>query len=252
MKRLALVLALCVCGCEQQSPDAEPAPLPTPTPAPAPKKPKRPCWPPTEIRPVWSDQDDEVYGAKEGGTIAPDGKTEIQIDLPGKLHRENISSRGQGCCVFRSLHHASLYQNVPALHDFPEWLRSKGLPGGGYPGNVTERIKMICRERGMPEPAYVQIESRDVELLKEVLLSGRMLCCTYSKSPTRRYGGGTIAHMVNVVHGDEHWVAVLDNNYIGVDHYEWMSWDEFSRIVNPRGYWAVALLSPGPPPVPVN
>lgn len=191
----------------------------------------------------------ESYGAKVGGTTAPDG-TEIQVDLPGSLHRRNTTSRGEGCCVFTSIHHASLWQNIPAVSEMPNWLRKKGLAGGGYPGNVKERITAYCREQGVPEPRYVQIESKDVELLKAAAKTGRILCVTYSRSPTRRYGGATIAHMVNAVHFDDKNVAILDNNYPGADAYEWMTPDEFSRICNPRGYWAIVFLDSPPPPTP--
>lgn len=195
----------------------------------------------------------ETYGAKVGGTLAPDGNTEIQIDLPHQLHKHNISSRGSGCCVFRSISHAAYYQEVAVLKDFAEWVRSKGLPGGGYPGNVAERIRMICKEKGVPEPAYIQIEGKDLELLKAATRSGRMVSVTYSKSPTGRYNGGRIAHMVNLPHADDHYFAVLDNNYPGADKYEWMTPQEFATICNPGGrYWAVVLLAPPPPAPPRN
>jgi len=191
--------------------------------------------------------------AKVGGQVAPDGRTEIQIDLPGDLHRANIESKGQGCCVFTSIHHSALWQNIPELQEFPKWLQKKGLTGGGYPGNVKERITAICKERGVLEPAYLQIEnSKDIEILRLACKTGRFPAVTYSKSPTGRYGGGTIAHMVSLPHADQQYLAVLDNNYIGIDKYEWMSADEFIKVANPRGYWAVILLGPGPPIPPRN
>lgn len=188
--------------------------------------------------------------ARVGGTMAPDGKTEIHCDLPGFLHKRNISSRGQGCCVFRSGHHSALYQNVPALVDFPEWLVAKGLPGGGYPANVKERIERICKERGVPVPPYIQVTGMDLEVLKLACQTNRMPGVTYSFSPTGRYGGGRIAHMVNLVHADDQWFCVMDNNFIGVTAYEWMTPDEFRRVYAPG--WAVILLDPGPPPPPRN
>jgi hypothetical protein len=181
--------------------------------------------------------------------------TEIQVDLPESMHKRNVSSRNQGCCVFRSLHHAALWQNVPALVGFPEWLQQKGLTGGGYSGNVRERITAICKERGVPEPEYIQIEggkAEDLELLRLACATGRLVSVTYRRSPTGRYGGGNIAHMVNVPHCDQQFVAVLDNNYIGATNYEWMSPEEFIRVCNPRGFWAVILLAPPPPPPPRN
>src|SRR5262249_37381740 len=79
-------------------------------------------------------------GAVVGGTMAPDGKTEIAIDLPGDLHCKNVSSRGEGCCVQTSINHSARWQNVPALVDFQRWVQEKKLPGGAGPDTVDNRI----------------------------------------------------------------------------------------------------------------
>jgi hypothetical protein len=199
-----------------------------------------------------------VDAAKVGGKVSPAGD-EIHIDLPENLHRKNVSSRGQGCCVFTSIHHASLWQHVPQLNEFPKWLQAKGLTGGGYSGNVTERIKKICQERGVPEPAYIQIHGsveEDLKLLSLATKTGRFPAVTYGISPTKRYGGGRIAHMVSLPHADldKDCFCVLDNNYIGINQYEWMTKAEFVRAYTSGGRagWSVILLDPGPPPVPYN
>jgi hypothetical protein len=194
-----------------------------------------------------------VYGAKVGGKLAPDGKTEIQIDLPGNLHRRNTASRGLGLCVFTSIHHAALWQDIPLLQEFPKYLIDKGIPGGGYPDKVSSLIARIAKEKGVPEPDYIQVEGHDLEILKLACRTGRMPCVTYSFSPTGRYGGQRIAHMVNIAHGDDAFFAVLDNNFPGAAAYEWMSPDEFRRTyTGGRSGWSVVFLSPGPPPPPKN
>jgi len=71
-------------------------------------------------------------GASVGGNKAPDG-TEVHCDLPGDLHRRNTTSRGQGCCVWTSIHHAAVWQNVPAYEEAPKWIQNHGIPGGVYP-----------------------------------------------------------------------------------------------------------------------
>jgi hypothetical protein len=184
--------------------------------------------------------------------VAADG-TEIVCDLPGDFHRRNVSSRGEGCCVFRSLHHAAVWQDLPELTDFPEWLQAKGLPGGGHPANVRERIEAICRERGRPTPDYLQVEGNDLEVLKLACRTGRMPGVTYYYSPTGRYPG-RINHMVSLVHADDRHFVVLDSNYPGPDKYEWMTPEQFlhSYTGGGRGGWAVVLLRPGPPPPPRN
>ncbi len=191
---------------------------------------------------------------KVGGKLAPSG-AELHCDLPEDLHRQNTSSRGSGCCVFTSIHHAALWANIPALYEFPKWLQAKGLSGGGYPGNVRERITAICKERGVPEPDYIQVENDDLEILKAACKAGRMPCVTYSYSPsgTGRYGGARISHMINIVHADDQYIATLDNNYIGVKNYEWLPPNVFKATYAPGGRgWCVILLGHGPPPPPRN
>lgn len=190
-------------------------------------------------------------GPKVGGDVSPDSAQAVLIPFPVELRRENISSRGQGCCVFRSIHHASLWQSVPQLTDFPEWLQRKGLAGGGYPGNVIERITAICRERSLPEPRYVQATggANLIEILKLATKTGRLPGATYSYSPTGRYNGQRIAHMVNPVHVTDQWVAILDNNYIG--QLEWIPTRQYLPVLAGRSGndgWVVVLLNPGPPP----
>lgn len=197
-------------------------------------------------------------GAKVGGPVAPDGTTEIHCDLPGSQHLQNKGgSDGAGLCVFTSVDHSARWQNVPALVGFRDYMTR--YPGGGWPEKLAKYIKKICAERKLPEPKYVQIEnSRDLEPLKLACKTGRMVAVTYERSPTGRYGGSKIAHMVSMPHcgpglgGGQEWVAILDNNYPGTERYEWMSPEEFLRVCNPRGFWAVILLDGPPPPPPSN
>lgn len=189
---------------------------------------------------------------KIGGKLSPDG-VEIQCDLPASKMKRNISSKGLGCCAFRAIAMAAAWCGEEALYDFPEWLVSKGIPGGGYPGKVDDLIPKIAKDRGLPVPEYIQVEGDDIEILKLALASGRMVCHTYSYSSTGRYGGQKIAHMVNSVHGDAKWFAVLDNNFIGEDAYEWNDIASFRHTYSPRkDGWAVILLKHGPPPPPFN
>ena len=194
--------------------------------------------------------------AKVGGKVSPAGD-EINVDLPEWLHNKNRSSRGEGCCVFTSIWHSAEWQRIPQLYEFPAWLQAKSLPGGGYPGNVDDRIKKICAERKMPIPSYIQIMGKvddDLRILSLATATGRLPAVTYGVSPTGRYGGGHIAHMVSLPHADvaKDSFCVLDNNYVGVKQYEWMSKAEFVRAYTSGGKagWAVILLGDGPPPVP--
>jgi hypothetical protein len=185
-----------------------------------------------------------------GGPQNPDG-TELQDDLPTRLQLKNRGgSDGAGLCVFASLEHAGRWQDVPPIDGIFEWMRTK--PGGGWPEKVDAMIAQLSKEKGIAKPDYLQVEGDDFELLRTACKTGRMPAVTYGYSPTGRYGKAHIAHMVNLVHADEKWCAVLDNNFPGT--IEWMSPAEFQRVwagSDGRG-WAVILLAEGPPPVPEN
>jgi hypothetical protein len=187
-----------------------------------------------------------------GGPIHPDG-TEVDCDLPVERHQKNLGgSDGAGLCVFTSLGMAADWCSEAALVDFRDWMRRH--PGGGYPEKVTRMIRQLCQERGVPEPRYLQLQGDDVETLAKAVRQGHLACVTYSRSPTGRYGGQRIAHMVNCVAAragpNKHW-AILDNNYPG--SIEWMSEAEFrASYTGLGGGWAVVLLREGPPPVPRN
>lgn len=188
--------------------------------------------------------------AKVGGNIAPDGR-EIQVDLPSRFHLKNRGgSDGAGLCVFASLKHASIWQNVSATENIFEYMFSR--PGGGWPEKVDKMIDSLCKEKGFKKPEYIQYQGRDLSLLKTALKSGRMACITYNYSPTGRYGGSRIAHMVNCCHLDDKWAGILDNNFPG--SIEWMDLDTFVKVwTGGRGNgWAIVFLDPGPPPPPHN
>jgi hypothetical protein len=228
-----------------RTPPSVPAPAPVnPTPAPAPNP--APCPVPGPC----PREHEPCYGAVVNGRRFSDG-TELQCDIPESLHLRNMGgSDGSGLCVFTSISHSARWQNVKVLQDFRDWMRSK--PGGGYPSKVDRMILKLCSERSQPVPDYLQVEGTDLEILKKACRTGRAVCVTYSFSPTGRYGGGRIAHMVNLVHADDRHFVILDNNYPGANAYEWLSPEEFRRTYTGGSQgWAVILLSPPPPPPPI-
>lgn len=235
-------------------PEAPPPVKPAPVkPAPAPCPPDKPCPPnkPWGPRQSAGRQNPLSVGAKVGGPSL-DG-SEVSCDYPGDRHVKNTASKGLGLCVFTSIHHACDWQNVPALLNMPKWMISKGIPGGGYPAKVAQLIPRLAQERGQPTPEYFQVESNDLEILKTACASGRMPCITYAFSPTGRYGGSRIAHMVNLVHADDKYFVILDNNYVGEDKYEWLTPQEFLRSYSGGSTgWAVIFNDPPPPMPPYN
>lgn len=247
-------------GEEEECPDGKcpikrPRPAPTPpTPEPDTPRPRKP-WGPRFLPPVGgvgSSLSLDVLGAQRGGRTFTDG-TELQCDLPGDMHLKNCGgSDGAGLCVFTSISHSARWQNVPLLEDFQAYM--KKYPGGGHPEKVDRMIDQIAREKNIPRPDYIQVEGDDLEILKAACKSGRMPGVTYNFSPTGRYNGQHIAHMVNLVHADDKHFVVLDNNYPGDVNYEWMTPEEFKKVWcgNSQNGWAVILLEPGPPLPPHN
>ena len=184
--------------------------------------------------------------ATVSGPTAPDG-TEVQNDLPQDLQVKNRGgSDGAGLCVFASLKHSAVWQEVTPLKEIFEYMFN--YPGGGYPEKVDKVIKDICQKKGVPVPPYIQVQGGDIEILKLACKTGRIPGVTYSFSPSGRYGGRRIAHMVTLLSADDKNFCVLDNNFPKT--YEWMTPQEFSRTYAPG--WAVIFLDSGPPPVPSN
>jgi len=186
--------------------------------------------------------------AHVGGDSAPDG-TPVQINMPQDLRMHNTGgSDGAGLCVFTSINHAAIWQDVSVLKDFQHWMRSK--PGGGYPEKVDRMIARKAQEAGVAPPQYLQVEGDDQEIIELACKTGRMPSCTYGFSPSGRYSGRRISHMISVVHADGKYVAVLDNNY--PEELEWDTKAEFQSAYSSDGGWTVILLAPSPPPSPRN
>lgn len=186
------------------------------------------------------------------GPMAPDGRTPVQCDLPADQCKRNIASKGQGCCVFRSLEYAGRWQHVPALYDFPEWMISKGIEGGGHPRKAADLIARVATERGLPVPQFVNFEGGDPAILKAALASGRLACVTYNgRDP---HYSGSVAHMVSLVHFDDNFCCIRDNNFVKEGELVWMTPAEFlQRWKAIGGGWAMVITdSSGPPPVPRN
>lgn len=191
-----------------------------------------------------------VYGeSRLGGKVTPDGR-EIQCDLPDFLQVKNRGgSDGAGLCVFASAKHSFLWAHVESHERIFEYMFSR--PGGGWPEKLKKVIEDISREKGKPVPRFLNYEGKDLTVLREALTAGYMPGITYKFSPTGRYRGD-ISHMVNLVHLDDRWAGILDNNFPGV--IEWMDVGTFYQVFTARGGngWAFIVISPGPPPIPHN
>lgn len=186
-----------------------------------------------------------------GGPLAPDGKTEVTCDLPVEQRIKNIGSRadGAGMCVMSSCEMSARWANLEVLRGLRDWCARQ--PGGAYPAKVDRQFKEFCAAKGIALQPYLQYEGKDPALLREALRTGRMPCVTYNGHDP--HYAGSIAHMVNLIHLDEHWAVILDNNFTGQNELVWLTPDDFRRRwLGNGGGWAVILLAPPPPPVPHN
>lgn len=184
-----------------------------------------------------------------GGPVHPDG-TEVLIDLPSRFHVKNKGgSDGAGLCVYASARHSGLWHDEPVFQGLFEWMRS--YPGGSYPEKFDRSVEQFCQQKSLPKPAYLNTVTGDLALLRKACQAGYFPGVTYAFSPTGRYGG-RISHMVSLVHLDDRWAAILDNNFPG--SIEWMPVADFKRSWTGGGEsgWALIPLRPGPPPVPHN
>ncbi len=226
------------------SPKPVPVPIPVPTPGPAPEpRPQPQPEPRRKIRP-WREDAQLALGAEP----APDG-TEPQIDFPDEQWMKNIGSRldGAGMCVFTSFEHACRWAGLEEFRGFRDWC-AQNYPGGGYPEKLDKLIDAFCKAKGVTRPLVIQYEGSSPEIIEAALQQGLLPCVTLYRSP--RYGRGTIYHMVNSAHLDSKLGATLDNNFKPL---EWAPREETIARYKMRGtLWCVAVVAPGPPPMPRN
>lgn len=186
--------------------------------------------------------------------FASDG-TAVDAWLPPVLHMRNTGgSDGAGLCVFTTIEMIGRACNIRPLFGYQKFMTRR--PGGGWPEKVDDTLTAFCREQGSNKPTYFHVEANNLALLKKALRSGRLVGITYNYSPTGRYGGSRISHMVNLAAAGagkgpdgKGWWAVLDNNFPG--SWEWMSESQFLSVAAGGGrLWAVIFAAPACPPAP--
>ena len=121
---------------------------------------------------------------------------------------------------------------------------SSGLVGSALIRSLTPEFDLIALDReGPPHPP------READWVFIDLTSDESVQNAFTH--VRLYNGARIAHMVTLLHADDEFFVVLDNNYI--HSYEWCTPAEFQRAyTSGGGGWAVILLDAGPPPMPEN
>ena len=191
-----------------------------------------------------------AISASVGGLNGPTGERAI-CDLPESQHLRNAAGRdGSGLCVFTSLDHSGRWHNNEVLIGMRDYM--KQFPGGGWPEKVDEYVQRRAKQIGKPVPKYVHIQStRDLDLVERAVKAGFLVCVTYYRSPSGRYDGRTIYHMVNLISAgapEKETYAILDNNY--PRSIEWLTREEFLKAWTLHGQqaWAIIILEPPPPP----
>ncbi len=232
---------LSVSSCSGPTP-SDPAKPPAPSvPSPPPHDPNKPSPPvPDPLAPPKPWGPEQAAGRPQlGSKVSPDGKVEA-LDLPESEKKRNVGgSDGAGLCVFTSIEYCARWQNERRLFDFQKQMRQE--LGGGYPEKVDKMMKKYA-----PGVPYIQDTSKDYELIKLAVQTGRMVGVTYDgKDP---HYSGSIAHMVTLAWADDTWVAITDNNFPKDNEHVWMSVPEFMKRFGDG--WCVILLAPPPPPVP--
>lgn len=186
-------------------------------------------------------QDHHREPAVVGGSVH-DG-VELMVDLPIAQHVKNFGapSDSKGLCVFASIDMMARWHHEASLID----IIHKMSTGGGWPEKVDKTIKAMS-----PATQYQQYEGTNPAMLDFSLNRRSPACVTIGYG--ERYGPITIYHMVLLVHFDDKYACIIDNNF--PETYEWMSREEFLRrwVFPSNKGWAITFMSAPPPPIPRN
>jgi len=158
----------------------------------------------------------------------PIKKERPTINIPFGIRQSNwIGSQGEGSCVYAAM--ISLFRWQNRFHTANYWRQTYG--SGAWPEDLAAKFD---REK----IRYAYTTNGDVKFLE--------WACR-----TRRGCGITVlggAHMVALVHLDEKWAAVLDNN--DVSKFRWVPRETLIAEWKASHGWAVSILYTPSPPLP--
>ena len=161
------------------------------------------------------------------GMSAPK-KERPTVNVPAALRQSNwIGNQGQGSCVHASM--ISLFRWQYRLKTADYWRKSYG--DGEYPEDLAARFN----KEGI---RYAYVTNGDVRFLE--------WACR-----TRRGCGITVmggAHMVALVHLDDKWAAILDNN--SVERFIWVPRETLIAEWKASYGWAVTPIYTPAAPLP--
>ena len=158
----------------------------------------------------------------------PIKKERPTVNLPLSMRQENwLGSRGEGSCVWASTISLLRWQG---RYQGADWVR-RNYGGGEWPDDWA--VKM--NKAGL---RYAFTTSADVEFLEWALRTRRGAAVTIM--------GG--AHCVNLVHLDDDWVCLLDNN--AVRRYQWVPRERFLAEWRASLGWGLAVIYTPAAPLP--
>jgi hypothetical protein len=162
------------------------------------------------------------------GASSPKKQERPAVNIPAALRQSNwIGNQGQGSCVHASM--ISLFRWQYRLKTADYWRRNYG--DGEYPEDLAAKFD----REGI---RYAYVANGDVRFLE--------WACR-----TRRGCGITVmggAHMVALVHLDDKWAALLDNN--NVERFIWVPRETLIAEWKASYGWAVTPIYAPAAPLP--
>ena len=149
------------------------------------------------------------------------------VNLPEQLRQQNWRGpSGQGSCVHASWIMLLRWQGQHAYADY--WRKKYG------DGEYYDRMASRLDAEGIKWAGTVG--KTDVAFLEWAHRTRRGAIVTWSPR-----------HVVCIVHFDDKWAGILDNNQI--DRIKWIPRDQFVREWSNRGSWAMTPIYTPPPPI---
>jgi hypothetical protein len=148
------------------------------------------------------------------------------INLPVFLRQSNwVGNRGQGSCAHATMVSLFRWQNRPCTAE--EWRQNHGN------GEWAESLAQKFDHEGI---RYAYVTNGDVRFLD-------WACSTRRGCGVSVMGG---KHMIALVHFDEKWAGLLDNN--DVSTITWVPRDTFvAEWQNSNGWAVTPVYNPAPP-----
>ncbi len=150
--------------------------------------------------------------------------TTANAPVPAEYHIKNEGgSDGSGLCVISSVLINGAYQGIPALAGLKGsnlWKTAKSRPGGYYPAKLEKLLNEV-----LPGEKWFSWEGESTDLVREYSAKGFPVATTTNTGALYNYA--PIHHMISLIHLDDKWACIVDNNDPG--KYHWMPAQEYNK-----------------------